>query len=166
MTIRDLSISKQIGLGFLVAVVFLVLSGALNSLSLRSINDTMKSMYDDRVVPLKDLKVISDAYAVEVIDAINKANVGLITSEEALQDVRHAHEAIKRHWAAYKDTKLTPEEAAAVARAQSLFMTADEALGALEQRLQGMTGLVRGQLDGVIGPLYTATIRSVMPSAS
>ncbi|ART64350.1 methyl-accepting chemotaxis protein [Kushneria marisflavi] len=156
MTIRDLSISKQIGLGFLVAVVFLVLSGALNSLSLRSINDTMKSMYDDRVVPLKDLKVISDAYAVEVIDAINKANVGLITSEEALQDVRHAHEAIKRHWAAYKDTKLTPEEAAAVARAQSLFMTADEALGALEQRLQGMTGLVRGQLDGVIGPLYTA----------
>ncbi|WP_445621520.1 methyl-accepting chemotaxis protein [Kushneria sp. Sum13] len=156
MTIRDLSISKQIGLGFLVAVVFLVLSGALNSLSLRSINDTMKSMYDDRVVPLKDLKVISDAYAVEVIDAINKANVGLITSEEALQDVRHAHEAIKRHWADYKDTKLTPEEAAAVARAQSLFMTADEALGALEQRLQGMTGLVRGQLDGVIGPLYTA----------
>ncbi|GHC33069.1 methyl-accepting chemotaxis protein [Kushneria pakistanensis] len=156
MTLRDLSISKQIGLGFLVAVLFLILSGVVNSLSLRSINNTMLSLYHDRVVPLKDLKVISDAYAVDVIDAVNKANAGLITAEEALQDVRGAHETIASHWSAYMQTRLTPEEAAAAARAQSSFTTANNALDEVEEILQGMTGRVRGQLDMIDGPLYAA----------
>ncbi|REC96422.1 methyl-accepting chemotaxis protein [Kushneria indalinina] len=156
MTIRDLSISKQIGLGFFVAILFLVLSGVLSSLSLRSVNDTMQSLYHDRVVPLKGLKEISDAYAVDVIDAVNKANAGLITAEEALKAVHGAHETITRDWAAYLQTKLTPEEAAAAARAQSSFTTADNALDEVEQILQGMTGLVRGQLDMIDGPLYAA----------
>ncbi|WP_457807945.1 methyl-accepting chemotaxis protein [Kushneria sp. EE4] len=156
MTIRDLSISKQIGLGFLVAVVFLVLSGVLNSLSLRSVNDTMGSLYYDRVVPLKDLKVISDAYAVDVIDAVNKANAGLMTAEESFQAVRSAHEVINSHWAAYMNTMLTPEEAAIAARAQALFVTANDALNGVEQILQGMTGRVRGQLNAIDGPLYAS----------
>ncbi|WP_456267471.1 methyl-accepting chemotaxis protein [Kushneria sp. AK178] len=156
MSIRDLSISKQIGLGFLVAVLFLVLSGVLNSLSLRSLNNTMQSLYDDRVVPLKELKVISDAYAVDVIDAVNKANAGLMTAEEALQAVRSAHDVIRSRWSAYMDTRLTPAETAAADRAQSLFVTADNALNRVEQTLQGMRGQVEGQLDSIDGPLYAA----------
>lgn len=156
MTIRDLSISKQIGLGFFVAVLFLVLSGVLNSLSLRSVNDAMLSLYNDRVVPLKDLKVISDAYAVDVIDAVNKANAGLMTAEQALQNVRGAHEVINDHWAAYVNTTLTPEEAEAASRAQSLFAAADTALNQVEQVLQGVSGQVAGQLAAIDGPLYAA----------
>ncbi len=156
MTLRDLSISKQIGLGFFVAIVFLILSGVLSSLSLRSVNDTMQSLYHDRVVPLKDLKVISDAYAVDVIDAVNKANAGLMTAEEALKAVNTAHEVIASHWTTYMGTKLTPEEAAAAARAQLSFETANNALDEVERTLQGMSGQVRGQLDRVDGPLYAA----------
>lgn len=39
----------------------------------------MNSMYQGEVVQLKELKQIADLYAVKVIDAANKANVGALT---------------------------------------------------------------------------------------
>ena len=36
----------------------------------------LKTVYNDRVVPLQQLKTISDDYAVFIIDAVNKSNAG------------------------------------------------------------------------------------------
>ena len=55
MNIRNLSISRQIGLGFLIAILLLVLSGVLNSMSLKSLNATTHSIYYDRVHAGRDL---------------------------------------------------------------------------------------------------------------
>ncbi|WP_447927216.1 methyl-accepting chemotaxis protein [Vreelandella sp. EE27] len=156
MKFKDLSISKQIGLGFLVPVLFLVFTGLLNSLSLRSINDTMSSLYYDRVVPLQDLKVISDSYAVDVIDAVNKANAGLMSAEEALEAVHGARDVIADRWQAYIATTLTAEEAAIADQAQALFEPANRALDGLEQTLQTMSGRAVGRLDAHDGALYAS----------
>tara|TARA_R110002012_G_scaffold5133_11_gene23483 strand:+ start:8561 stop:10189 length:1629 start_codon:yes stop_codon:yes gene_type:complete len=156
MHFRNLSIGKQLGMGFLVAVLFLVFSGILSSLSLRSVNETMRSLYVDRVVPLKGLKVISDAYAVNVVDAVNKANAGLITAEEALQAVDSAREVIEREWQAYMATKLTAVEASMAAEAQALFGPANSALDGLENTLRNQSGIVRGQLEAHDGQLYAS----------
>ncbi|WP_193091117.1 methyl-accepting chemotaxis protein [Halomonas colorata] len=152
MQFRHLSISKQIGLGFLVAVLFLVLSGLLSSFSLRNVNQTMQSLYEDRVVPLRGLKIISDAYAVNVIDAVNKANAGLITAEEALQAVQNAREVIDHEWASYMATSLTPEEASMASEVQKR----NSALSALENTLQTYSGMVGGELNAYNGQLYSS----------
>ena len=66
-------------------IALLVLIGVLGISGMHSSNQAMASVYNDRVVPLKQLKTISDNYAVAVIDNVNKANAGLISAEEALQ---------------------------------------------------------------------------------
>ncbi|MES1946236.1 methyl-accepting chemotaxis protein with syntaxin/epimorphin coiled-coil domain [Salinisphaera sp. C84B14] len=157
MKIRNLSISKQLGLSILVAVFFLVISGALNSYSLSNVNAEMRSLYNDRVVPLKGLKTISDAYAVNVIDALNKANAGLLSAEEAAQAIQSARTTIDSEWQAYRATELTSAEAALVEQAEKLFGPANAAVDSLLRDLQGYSGFVSNQLENHDGELY-ATI--------
>ncbi|MBZ5488403.1 MCP four helix bundle domain-containing protein [Halomonas aquamarina] len=156
MQFKHLSISKQIGLGFLVAVLFLVFSGVLSSLSLKNVNQTMQSLYEDRVIPLRGLKVISDAYAVNVIDTVNKANSGMITAEEALSAVRNARDTIALEWDIYMATSLTPEEARLAEEAKTRFGPADVAVRELENTLKTYSGTIIGQLDAYDGPLYAS----------
>ncbi len=156
MKFNQLGIGRQIGLGFLVALSFLVFNGAASMLSLRDANQSMQSVYDDRVVPLKGLKAIADAYAVDVIDAVNKANAGLFSAEEASRSVRNAGQVIQREWKAYMATVLTPEEAVLAAQAQKLFVPADQSIQALVAVLQQRKGTVKGGLADYDGPLYAS----------
>jgi methyl-accepting chemotaxis protein len=48
----------------------------------------LKTVYLDRVIPLRDLKDISDAYAVSIVDATHKARNGNISYDEALDKLR------------------------------------------------------------------------------
>jgi hypothetical protein len=47
----------------------LLISDASGLNALLKVKDGLKSVYDDRVVPLRDLKVMSDSYAVSIVDA-------------------------------------------------------------------------------------------------
>ncbi|MEG3695487.1 methyl-accepting chemotaxis protein [Vibrio coralliirubri] len=68
------------------------------------------SVYDDRVVPLSDLKLISDLYAVDVIDAANKFNVGLLERDVFEEGVISAMESAHQVLSKYLLTSLTQEE--------------------------------------------------------
>ena len=153
MSLRNLSIGRQIGLGFLVVLLFLMISGVGSTLSQQEANRSMQSIYADRVVPLKGLKAIADAYAVEVIDAINKANAGLMSGEEALRAVQNARVTIDREWNAYMATSLTPEESELAAEATKLFVPANEAIAGLVRALERTSGTARGALDEYDGSL-------------
>lgn len=65
------------------------------------------SLYDDRVVPLQQLKQISDYYAVNIIDAVNKADHGLFSRDQAQGEINTAQSEIARLWQAYIATRLT-----------------------------------------------------------
>ena len=156
MNFKNLSIGKQLGLSISVAVLFLVISGVMSTYSLRSANDAMRSLYKDRVVPLRGLKVISDAYAVNVVDAINKANAGRITAPQALSAVHEARGIIAGEWKAFLATKLTDKELSLTREANQLFEPANKALDELELALERHTGPTQGQLDAYDGPLYAA----------
>jgi len=114
----DMKISMKLGLGFLVPVIFLLINGLVGIQSLRTTNEGLATVYNDRVVPLQSLKRIADAYAVNIIDAVNKANDGMITAEEALKGVQDASQLIKTEWKAYMATTLTTEEAKLASEAE------------------------------------------------
>jgi hypothetical protein len=80
---KNLKLGMRLGLGFSVAIFFLIVNGVVSVSSLESTNQGLTTVYNDRVVPLKGLKSIADAYAVDVIDAVNKANAGLLSAESA-----------------------------------------------------------------------------------
>ncbi len=124
--------------------------------SLKQANQNIETMYQDRVVPLRDLKLVADMYAVNVIDTVNKANSGVISAEEALKNVRDANDTITKSWTNYTGTFLTDQEKVLVAEAEPLFKAANHEVGRLESKLGGMHGPVSGQLGDYDGPLYLA----------
>lgn len=112
------------------------------------------SLYDDRVVPLQQLKQISDYYAVNIIDAVNKADHGLFSRDQAQSEINTAQSEIARLWQAYIATKLTPRESQLAEQARGQFSTANAELQRLNAFLQGAPNDLKGQLGRFNGPLY------------
>lgn len=134
-------------------VVFLIVI-LFAQFNLGAIERTVTSIYDDRVVPLGQLKLIADAYAVNIIDAVNKAHGGSLSRSEALSGIADARQTIAREWRAYKATKLTKDEKRLVDKAQSQLESADRAIEQVESFLRSASDPIAGQLGSYDGPLY------------
>ncbi|MBL9137970.1 MAG: MCP four helix bundle domain-containing protein [Verrucomicrobiales bacterium] len=128
--------------------------GGLGWFGLRQSKAGLKTVYEDRVVPLQQLKSISDDYAVFIIDAVNKANAGVFTAEESLKGIQDAKVRIRQRWGEYLATTLTDEEQRLVEEAKGLFVAADAMVASLEKDLAGRKGQVAGQMGAFDGPLY------------
>lgn len=152
--LKRFRIGARLSVGFFIPVVFLVLNGVLSLGTLSQLNASTHAVYDNRVVPLQGLKNIADAYAVNVIDAVNKANAGLISASDAARDVAAARQTIQREWQAYMATTLTPEESRLAQEADRLFGPANQSIDRLESHLRSLSGNVEGQLGEFDGPLY------------
>jgi methyl-accepting chemotaxis protein len=151
---KHLKLSTKLHLvsGLLIAVALAV--GIIGINGIRKTNAGLETVYNDRVVPLKQLKAIADDYAVAIIDAANKANAGLFTAEETLKGLETASGNIKQNWKDYMATKLTPEEAKLAKEADALFISADAAVETFRKHLAGKTGSLKGTLGDFDGPLY------------
>ncbi|TMO56415.1 methyl-accepting chemotaxis protein [Pseudoalteromonas phenolica] len=97
----------------LLAAVTLILTGNLVA-GIQSINN-------DRVVPLKQIKVVSDNYAVSIVDNLHKYNAGLMSKSELLDSISDAESLASSQWSAYLQTELTPEESRLIRNSEALF---------------------------------------------
>ena len=79
--------------------------------TLSETSDMMDAVYADRIVPLKNLKATSDAFAVSIVDAAHKVRNGNESMESGLASVNAARETIKSNWDAYAATSMTDEDA-------------------------------------------------------
>ena len=157
--------STKLYLGFAAPAVVILGIGAFALYSFARIDRQVATIYDDRVIPLQQLKVISDRYAVQVIDAVNKAHAGLISTQEALRSIDNATDAIEQTWDTYRQTQLTSEEAELATQAEALFRDANAEIEALQRFLQTASAADLARYDGalyeVIDPL-TAKIQELI----
>jgi methyl-accepting chemotaxis protein len=58
----------------------------------------LDTVYNDRVVPLKDLKLISDMYAVNIVDTSHKVRNNNLTLQEGRKNVAEATGLIEKKW--------------------------------------------------------------------
>ncbi len=116
-----------------VLLLFFTASGLTSLYLLRNGDANMASLYADRVVPLKQLKAVSDAYAVQVVDTAHKARDGALTPEQARQSVAAARTLIRAEWTAYTGTELVARERKLIQRMESLMTTANQAVDELER---------------------------------
>ena len=71
--------------GLLTALCLLVLLvGGAGLFGMGQSNAGLKSVYDDRVVPLKQIKVVADMYAVNVVDTAHKVRDGAMTPAQGV----------------------------------------------------------------------------------
>lgn len=101
---------------------------------LRNVNTGVISIYNDRVVPLKDLKIISDLYAVNIVDTVHKLRSGQLDWSTAQNNIQTAGATIDEKWQGYMETYLTPEEKKLAQDANNRFVAADQAV----EELQGI----------------------------
>ncbi len=140
-----------------ISVLPMVLLGSMLLILLiewKGASSGVERIYTDRVVPLKGLKIIADDYAVNVIDAINKANAGLTAVEDTYKVIETSKNNIAKKWNTYLATELTDEENKLVAEAEVLFVKANTAIESTLIDLKKLSGNAKGQLDHLDGPLY------------
>ena len=129
---NNLKISTRL-VGLLEVLCCLVLLvGGAGLLGMGQSNAGLKSVYDDRVLPLKQIKIVADMYAVNVVDAAHKVRDGGMTPAQGLQSVADARKAVETNWSAYLATKLTPEEVKLVDQFKPLQAKADKAAEVLQ----------------------------------
>ncbi|HAB52444.1 MAG TPA: hypothetical protein DCQ26_15140 [Marinilabiliales bacterium] len=107
---KNINIATRLRILLLIAAISLLIVTVYSIVNLRGVNDNIISMYNDRVVPLKQLKIISDAYAVSIVDCSHKVRNGNISWEQAIPILESVNKQITENWNAYMNTYLTDEE--------------------------------------------------------
>lgn len=119
-------------LAFLLLIMCLTCMISLNTAN--QAKNGLDTVYKDRVVPLKDLKIIADMYAVNVVDASHKVRNGNISWEVGEKSVQEATKLIKDKWQAYLATTLVDQEHNLIKEATPLLQEADKSV----EKLQGI----------------------------
>ncbi|VEE61109.1 Ribose and galactose chemoreceptor protein [Shewanella putrefaciens] len=153
---NGLQIKQKMFIGILVPLVMLLTIGFIAINMMGKIEYGVERIYNDRVVPLDDLKVIADKYAVDVIDAANKANAGGFSASQAIDALSSAKSTVNQRWQKYLATELTKEESQLAQQAERLFIPANDQIEQLITYLRGFNGDVVHKLNDKILPLYNA----------
>jgi len=133
-------------------VLLMMVIGTMGIKATSDANQSMASIYKDRVIPLKDLKLIADMYAVNIVDTAHKVRNKGASWQEGIHNVTEAQKTIHDRWEAYLATELVSEEEQLVAELKPLLKTADSAVEELSQILATQDA---GKLDTfVVNKLY------------
>ncbi|WP_417595669.1 methyl-accepting chemotaxis protein [Oceanospirillum sp.] len=152
--LSQLSVGRKLALMLAIPIVGLLVLFLMARNELDHFDEGVDTIYEDRIVPLERLYGISVDYVVLIIDAVNKANAGLITAQEAIAGIDNATKDIEENWKIYTSTQLTNEEAQLVKEAEQLFKPADQSIAELHSYLSGLSGTVTNQLNNFDGELY------------
>jgi methyl-accepting chemotaxis protein/methyl-accepting chemotaxis protein-1 (serine sensor receptor) len=110
---------------FLLAIAAITVASLLN---MHAQVGAMSAVHADRVIPLQQLKRVSDMYAVNIVDTAHKFRDGAFDAAQAQELIATARSVIREQWSAYAATRLTTDEAALVARLLPMMVAADQAV--------------------------------------
>ncbi len=132
--------------------------GLLGINTLRSTVAGLNTVYLDRVVPLRDLKAISDLYAVNIVDASHKALSGELTMPQAAALMRESKQQVDTLWRDYLATHLIDEERRLIAQIEPQMQAARPILQTLVEAVDrsdraAIERFVDTQLYATIDPL-------------
>jgi methyl-accepting chemotaxis protein len=132
--------------------------GSLGLYGLQTSVKGLQTVYLDRVVPLRDLKLIADLYAVNIVDATHKTRSGELSSQTAQQLIEQAQREIESTWQAYLATKLIAEEERLIRQISPMMDQARQPLNELQSLLSkgdsaGIDSFAQVRLYPLIDPL-------------
>ena len=124
---NKLSIKTRLFLLVACLLALLVMAAALGIANARQSSRTLGSLYNDRILPLKQLKEVADGYGVGIVDAAHKVRDGALTRAQGIQAITEARTRVRAAWQAYISTELIPRERELIAKGEPLLKRADAA---------------------------------------
>ncbi|MDP2036878.1 MAG: MCP four helix bundle domain-containing protein, partial [Ignavibacteria bacterium] len=154
----DLKVSRKLLFLVITGLILIITVGVLGISSLKSNNASLATVYNDRVVPLKQLKIISDLYAVNIVDATHKTRNKNFSWSEGLEAIKSANLSIRNEWKSYTSTYLTEEEKKLVREAELLFKDANSSIETLtgifeQQNEEYLVAYTQNELYQKIDPI-------------
>lgn len=157
---KNLSVNLRL---FLLVALLSSVSVLVGLMGLRGMSESvagLRTVYEDRVVPLRDLKVIADLYAVNIVDTTHKVRNGNIDWAEARKSFDQARKGINEKWTTYKGTYLVEQEVKLVKEIEPMLFAAESTLNALQSILEkeDMAAITRFTVETlypVIDPIST-----------
>jgi methyl-accepting chemotaxis protein len=158
MTIKAQLLAALCGISLCLAII-----AGSGFFSAKYANDGLHSVYNERVVAARELKIVSDLYAVNVVDAAHKVNNGNWQWSEGRAALQAAEQGIAQHWAIYLAGEQDEQEKPLVARIQSLQSAADGSVGEL---LRIMAASDAAALDAFVKQSLYPTIDPITEAIS
>ncbi|MHA6494969.1 methyl-accepting chemotaxis protein [Pseudomonas borbori] len=135
--LAQVSVRARLLLLAVVPLLVLVVVIGMALFNASRINQSFEELFADRMKPISQLKAVSDAYAVAMVDALHKYRAGVFDESRLRQEFADARERGDQAWAAYTATNLTRDEANRVERAKlhlrDVQQLADRYLGQLSR---------------------------------
>lgn len=150
-------ISIRIKLWMLVVfpLICITILSVLAVFGMSSMNQATSKVNTESVQQIAVLNNISALYAVNVIDAVNKAHVGLMRRQEALSSASEAQLDAASAWGRYINQPMSDEEHALAASTQTLIDSVNQTLEIVKEELaqtESLEGAVH-RLYGKVDPL-------------
>ncbi|MGA1693609.1 MAG: HAMP domain-containing methyl-accepting chemotaxis protein [Burkholderiaceae bacterium] len=132
---KNLSVSVR--LAILVAILALtsIIIGASGLRGMTQAISTFQFVNDEHLVHLRDLKIIADMYAVNIVDTAHKVRNKNISWEEGRKNLAMARKTIKERWDAHPPEEAVGEEKALVERINKMLDGVNKEVDVLEQIL-------------------------------
>ncbi|MGF6172443.1 hypothetical protein [Ensifer sp. 4252] len=103
-----------------------------------SVSKRTESIVADRLLPVDQLKTVSDMYAVEIVDTTHKVRSGALGWGAGKDAINAALSTIDGQWRTYEATRLTPGE-------KKLTETFDRARVASDASIRGLMQIMEQQ---------------------
>ncbi len=136
MKFNQLKVATRLTLLLLTLSALMTAIGLAGLQGMQRSNAGLSTVYKDRVVPLQQIKHISDAYAVDIVDTAHKVRDGALKSQQGLASMAKAKKDIEDNWNAYLATELVAEEVRLKNQFEQLKPRADGAVSALEKMIR------------------------------
>ncbi|WP_273023812.1 methyl-accepting chemotaxis protein [Rheinheimera sp.] len=108
--LNNYSVKSRLAVLAAVPLIVLVMVTLVALQEMRQLNLGINSLYLDRVQPLQQIKQVSDAYAVTIVDTLHKYRSNIISANDARDNLALALSTAETAWRDYKQTELTSEE--------------------------------------------------------
>jgi len=161
--LRTLSIKARLIAVMALLSVLLAAVGAGGLYSLASTNDSLKTVYDDRLVAMGQLDTVGLELRAAQISLGNAIDGDAATGQRELPQVALAGQHADKTWAEYMATYLTPEETKLAAQfAADRKSMAESALAPAQAALQAGDKEQAAQLlHGKLGPAMSVVMRDL-----
>jgi methyl-accepting chemotaxis protein/methyl-accepting chemotaxis protein-1 (serine sensor receptor) len=136
MKFAELKIATRLAILIAFVCSMMAVVGITGLMGMQDTNQAIESMYKDRVIPLKQLKIVADEYAVNVVDTAHKVRDSALTPQQGLENLAKARKLINAEWNAYIATTLVQREKDLVQEFKKLQGAADASLKTLEGHLK------------------------------
>ncbi len=155
---KNLKVSTKLIILVIIMSVIIGTIGIYGERNLNNVNNSVETVYKESVIPLTELKIISDMYAIDIVDATHKMRNGNISLEAGKKSISRAKEAIDLNWKAYTTTYWQAEEKDLVIEVKQLMDIANESIESLEQMIgkgdtTGLANYTRYELYSKIDPI-------------